>query len=315
MELRQLRYFVGVAREQSFTQAAAKLRVAQPALSRQIRQLEDEVGVALLERGARGVRLTEAGEAFLPEAAALLEQCEQAIQHARMRGQHQERQLDVGYVWGLFHTLVPQWVAQFRRQRPEVAVNLLDLTATQQADMLGEGRLDLGFIGFAFEADAARLAKRKVGECAFVAALPAKHPAARKRKVALSTLARDFFIVISEQTYPGAARFLKEACRQAGFRPRILQTVERGYTILGLVAGNCGVTLLPESLQALPHPGVVFRPLTEVPKGDLFVAWNPASELKAARDFVDTAIAAPLRASPPDLQARHRHPRESHNPS
>ncbi|MBI5383163.1 MAG: LysR family transcriptional regulator [Verrucomicrobia bacterium] len=286
MELRQLRYFVGVAREQSFTRAAAKLRVAQPALSRQIRQLEDEVGVVLLERGARGVRLTEAGEVFLADAAALLEQSAQAVRRTRMSGQHQQRQLNVGYVWGLFHTLVPPWVARFRQRNPEVAVNLFDLTATQQAEMLGRGKLDLGFIGFALEADAARLAKRKVGQCAFMAALPAHHPAAGKRKVALTTLAQDFFIVISEQTYPGAARFLKEACRKAGFRPKILQTAERGYTILGLVAGNCGVTLLPESLQALPHPGVVFRPLLDAPQGDLFVAWNPASESPAARTFV-----------------------------
>lgn len=286
MELRQLRYFVGVARELNFTRAATKLRVAQPALSRQIRQLEDEVGVALLERGARGVRLTEAGEVFLAEAAALLEQSEQAVRLAQMSSQRQQRQLNVGYVWGLFHTLVPQWVARFRQRNPEVAVNLFDLTATQQAEALGRGKLDLGFIGFAFEADAARLAKRKVGQCAFMAALPKKHPAAGKRKVALTALAQDFFIVISEQTYPGAARFLKEACRRAGFRPKILQTVERGYTILGLVAGNCGVTLLPESLQALPHPGVVFRPLKDSPTGDLFVAWNPTSESPAVRAFL-----------------------------
>ena len=144
----------------------------------------------------------------------------------------------------------------------------------------------MGFIGFALEADAARLAKQKVGQCAFMAALPGKHPAAGKRKVALTALAQDFFIVISEQTYPGAARFLKEACRRAGFRPRILQTVERGYTILGLVAGNCGVTLLPESLQALPHPGVVFRPLIDAPRGDLFVAWNPTAKTPTVQSFL-----------------------------
>jgi DNA-binding transcriptional LysR family regulator len=288
VELRQLRYFVGVARELNFTRAAEKLRVAQPALSRQIRQLEAEVGVALLERRARGVRLTDAGAVFLAEAAALLAQSEQAVRLAQMSGQHQQTQLDVGYVWGLFHTLVPQWIARFRQRNPEVAVNLFDLTATQQAEALGRGKLDLGFIGFAFEADAARLAKQRVGECAFMAALPKEHPAASKRKVALKALAQDFFIVISEQTYPGAARFLNEACRKAGFRPKILQTAERGYTILGMVAGNCGVTLLPESLQALPHPGVVFRPLVDAPTGGLFAAWNPAKQTPVMRRFLDS---------------------------
>jgi DNA-binding transcriptional LysR family regulator len=292
MELRQLRYFVGVARELNFTRAAAKLRVAQPALSRQIHQLEEEVGVTLLDRGARGVQLTEAGAVFLAEAAAVLEQSEQAVRRTQLSSQRQQTQLNVGYVWGLFHTLVPQWIARFRQRNPEVAVNLFDLTATQQAEALGRGKLDLGFIGFAFEADAARLAKQRVGRCAFMAALPEKHPAATKRKVPLAALAQDFFIVISEQTYPGAARFLTDACRRAGFRPKILQTAERGYTILGLVAGNCGVTLLPESLQALPHPGVVFRPLADAPSGDLFVAWNPAIGSAATESFVASLTAA-----------------------
>jgi DNA-binding transcriptional LysR family regulator len=288
MELRQLRYFIGVARERSFTGAAAKLRIAQPALSRQIRQLEEEVGVTLLERGTRGVRLTAAGEVFLAKATALIEQSEQAVRQARLSGQDQQRQLDIGYVWGLFHTLVPQWVARFRQRHPDVSVNLFDLTATQQAESLARGKLDLGFIGFAFEADGARLAKREVGHCAFMAALPSKHPAAKKRRLPLAALAGDFFIVISERTYPGAARFLKDACRRAGFHPKILQTVERGYTILGLVAANCGVTLLPESLQALPHPGVVFRPLADPPDGELFVAWNHGGQSPAARAFLES---------------------------
>jgi DNA-binding transcriptional LysR family regulator len=180
MELRQLRYFVGVARELNFTRAAKELRVAQPALSRHIRQLEEELGVTLLDRGSRGAQLTEAGRAFLAEAKSLLSQSEQAVRNARRSGQGEQGQLNVGYVWGLFHTLVPRWVAIFRQQYPDVAVNLLDLTATQQAEALTEGRIDLGFIGFAFEPDAARLAKQKVGTCAFMAALPQKHPAAKK---------------------------------------------------------------------------------------------------------------------------------------
>jgi DNA-binding transcriptional LysR family regulator len=288
VELRQLRYFVGVARERNFTRAALKLRVAQPALSRQIRQLEEELGVKLLERGTRGVELTGPGEVFLTQAAALLEQSERAVRQTRMSGQQEQRQLNLGYVWGLFHTVVPHWLARFRQLNPEVAVNLFDLSATQQAESLAQGKLDLGFIGFALEADAAGLTKRKVGQCAFMAVLPSTHPAARRRQVPITALAQDFFIVISDQTYPGAARVVAEACRRAGFRPRILQAVERGYTILGLVAGNCGVTLLPESLQALPHPGVVFRPLRDAPKADLFVAWQPGSESEATRAFLNS---------------------------
>jgi DNA-binding transcriptional LysR family regulator len=276
MELRHLRYFVGVARELSFTKAARTLRVAQPALSRQIRQLEEEVGVTLMERNRGGVHLTDAGKAFLAEAQALLEQSEQAIRIAQKTGRAGCDQLTVGYVWGLFHSLVPATLARFRQQFPEAAVHLFDMTAMQQAEALGEGRLDAGFIGFAHEADGAGLAKRKVGTCAFIAALPKTHPAARKPRVSLATLAQDFFFVISEQNYPGASGFVFEACERAGFRPKVLQAAERGHTILSLVAGNCGVALLPEPLRALPHPGVVFRQLVEPPQGELFIAWNPS---------------------------------------
>jgi DNA-binding transcriptional LysR family regulator len=274
MELRHLRYFVGVAQALNFTRAARVLRVAQPALSRQVRQLEEEVGVALLERERKGVRLTPAGEAFLAEALAILAQSDQAIRVAQKTGLGRTGQLDIGYVWGLFHTQAPEMVGRFRRQCPEVAVNLFDLTATEQARALAEGRLAAGFIGFAQEAREAGLAMRTVGTCRFVAALPAQHRAARRSRVPLALLANDLFFTISEQNYPGASRHIQEACRQAGFRPKILQAAERGHPILSLVAGQCGVAILPEPLRALPHLGVVFRPLVDPPCADLMLAWN-----------------------------------------
>lgn len=275
MELRHLRYFVGVAEELHFTRAARRLRVAQPALSRQIRQLEEEIGVPLFERGSGGVRLTPAGTAFLTEVRSILDRSEQAVRAAQSSGLARAVPLNVGYVWGLFHSVVPAVVEGFRQRAPGAAVNLFDLTATQQAAALAEGRLDAGFIGLADEADAAGLARRRVGECSFVAALPVGHPAARRRRVPLAALAEAMFFAISDDTYPGAARLVANACSRAGFRPRIVQAADRGHTLLALVAGNCGVALVPESLAALPHPGVVLRPLVEPPVAELFVAWQP----------------------------------------
>lgn len=274
MELRHLRYFVAVAQAQSFTKAAQSLHVAQPALSRQIRQLEDELGVRLLERDRRRTELTSAGRAFLDEASALLAHSQRAIQAAQKTVRAGTGELNLGYVWGLFHLVAPEMIARFRQRFPDVAVHLFDLTATEQAEALVSGRLDAGLIGFAHEADLARLAKRRVGKCQFVAALPKGHRAAKNSHVALKQLADDFFLGISEQTYPGASRLVAEACQKSGLRPKILQAVERGYTILGLVAAGCGVALLPESLKNLPHPGVAFRPLAEVVAGDLFIAWH-----------------------------------------
>lgn len=275
VELRHLRYFLAVADDLNFTRAAMKLRVAQPALSRQIRQLEEELGVALFERNRRAVHLTAAGQAFLSEARSVLAQSERAIHVAQSTADPHSGSLNVGYVWGLFHTRVPAVVEQFRRRFPQVAVHLFDYTATEQAAALADGRLDLGFIGFEEEAETAGLERRRIGRCAFVVALPTAHRSARRRRVELASLSNEMFFAISGSTYPGAARLVAEACRVAGFRPRIVQAADRGHTLLGLVAGQCGVALVPESLAALPHSGVVLRPLATPPIADLFVAWPP----------------------------------------
>jgi len=286
MELRHLRYFDAVAAELSFTRAAQKLRVAQPALSRQIRQLEEELGVKLLERNHHTVRLTDAGKAFWLEAVALLKQSEKAVRVARgTKPAHS--QLNLGYIWGLFHSMVPEVLERFRRASPETAVHLFDLSPQQQREALADGRLDAGFIGF--EDDAAGLQSRKIGTCSFVAVLPKDHHAARKAALPLASLADEFFLGISAQTYPAASHYVTQACERAGFKPKFLQMVERGYTILGLVAAKCGVALVPASLKAMPHPGIVFRTLADPPVADLYLAWKartPPAPLRALLESV-----------------------------
>lgn len=287
MELRQLRYFIAVAEELNFTKAAEKIHVAQPALSRQIRQLEEEIGTALFDRNKHGVALTAAGRSFLQEARTIFVQSERAVAAARSSGAGENETLNIGYVWGLFHSFVPRLIGKFRSSFPSVAVNLFDQTATEQARTLQAGKLDLGFIGFAQEAEAASLEKRSIGSCAFVAALPENHRTARRRTLRIEDLAEEFFFVISEANYPGAASFILQTCKSAGFRPKILQAAERGHTILSLVAGNCGVALLPETLRELPHPGVVLRPLSSAPRAELFVAWNKSKNSPPRDKFME----------------------------
>jgi DNA-binding transcriptional LysR family regulator len=284
MELRHLRYFDKVASELNFTRAAEKLRVAQPALSRQIRQLEDELGVELLKRSPRSVQLTDAGRAFLAEARSLLAHSEQAMRAARQTDSRAA--LKIGYIWGLFHSLVPPLLQRFRQENPETPAHLFDLTPMEQVRALRDGSIDAGFIGFAHEAKASGLSARRIGSCAFAVALPQDHQRAGQKRIALATLSNEMFLGISEETYPGAARHVADAFARAGFRPKILQMVERGYTILGLVAGRCGLALVPESLEALPHEGVVFRPLTEPPTADLHLAWRTKTEPPALRAFL-----------------------------
>jgi DNA-binding transcriptional LysR family regulator len=271
MELRQLRYFAIVARELNFTRAAARLHVAQPALSRQVKQLEEELGVPLLVRDNRKVSLTPRGQSFLAEAESILEQSERAMQRAR--GAEQQC-LNIGYVWGLFHTTVPQALQNLRKLVPAISVNLFDMSAAEQGRALAAGRIDAGFIGLAFEAEAAQLEKVRVGSTRFVIALPDVHALAKSRTIKLSALQKDVFLSISDEHFPGASQVMLRACAKAGFKPRTLRVAERGHTILSLVAAGCGVALLPESLTALPHAHVIFRPSAEPVTAELFVAFR-----------------------------------------
>lgn len=297
MELRQLRYFVAVASELNFTRAAASLRVAQPALSRQIRTLEEELGVQLLERSARGVELTSAGKVFLGEASAVVERTRQAVVNTRKSSRPE---LNLGYIWGLFHSTVPPLMKRLRQDAPELAINLFDMTATEQARGLSAGKIHAGFIGFAHEADAAGLDKEQVGVCQFVAALPRQHPLSRCRELRLADLAQEFFAIVSEESYPGARQIILQACQSAGFRPRILQNVARGFTVLGLVAGGCGVALLPETLTALPHAGVTFRKVRPAPTAEVYLAWK-----RGADGAMLNLLRKAIRLPPAQLNLNH----------
>jgi DNA-binding transcriptional LysR family regulator len=283
MELRQLRYFATVARELNFTRAAARLHVAQPALSRQVKQLEQELGVALLHRNHREVTLTPRGKSFLLEAESILEQSDRAMQRARAT--HQQP-LNIGYVWGLFHSTVPHALQKFRALDPAIAVNLFDLSAAEQGKALASGRLDVGFIGLAFEAEAERLEKHRVGSTNFVMALPENHPLAKSRSIKLCALENEVFLVISDEHFPGASHVMLRACADVGFKPRTLQVAERGHTILSLVAAGCGVALLPEPLSALPHTNVTFRRPSTAITADLFVAFRKNLERRIRENLL-----------------------------
>jgi len=285
MELRQLKYFATVARELHFTRAAQTLRVAQPALSRQIQQLEGELGVALFRRNKRAVALTAEGARFLAEAESILAHSERAVLNARTGG---ARSLNIGYAWGLFHSVAPAALQRLREAHPELSINLFDLSSAEQSRALAAGKLDAGFIGLAHEAEAARLPKSKIGSCRFVIALPEKHALAKQRKIDLARLRAEVFLLIASDHFPGAAQVMIEACAARGFRPRTLHSPERGHTILSLVAANCGVALLPEPLTALPHQGVVFRQPNQAVQSDLFLAWRGALE----PEIVEALLAA-----------------------
>lgn len=260
MDLRQLRYFVAVAEERNFSRAAARLRVSQPPLSVQIRLLEQELGVRLLDRGNRGADLTAAGAALLDEARTVLA----AVERARIAAKETQRgdigTICIGFVSMAAFGLLPAALKAFRHRHPRVEVRLEEMTTDVQQRELNERRIDLG-IALAPVHDA-RLAFEPLRHESLILAAPQGHPLLRGGGAAEPRrLAEEDFVASPRELAPGLHDLIQSICHDAGFSPRVAQQARQMQTIISLVAGGMGVALVPESLRQLRRAGVSYRPL------------------------------------------------------
>jgi DNA-binding transcriptional LysR family regulator len=284
MELRHLRYFVGVAEALSFTRAAEKLHTAQPSLTRQIKDLEEELGVRLLNRTKKQVTLTDEGRSFLADAKRLLAIAAEMVESVRRLNSGEIRAFNVGYVSNLFYDLLPKTLSSFHQLFPTVSVNLFDLSCSEQFRALEDGKLDLGFVGLHEPIARRGLEFRSIASYKTVAALPKDNPLVGQATVELKALAPMFFIGMSEVSYPGYRDWLTKTCRRAAFTPKVLQDVDLERTMIHAVAAGLGVAIVPEQLKKLEHDNVVFRPLNPTVATEGCVAWrseNPSAALQA----------------------------------
>jgi len=260
VELRQLRYFQAVAEEGSFSRAAERLHVSQPPLSVQVKALEDELGLRLLDRSNRGVTLTPAGEVFYEETRAALSRLEHARIAARHAGQGEIGTVSVGFVSLAGYGALPAALKRFRERFPRVDVELHELTTDAQIRELRAGRLDLGIaLGPVDEAD---LVFETVSREGLLLAAPRGHPAVpRSGPVRLKALANEPFVIPPRDVAPGLYDLIVSLCRANGFTPRITQHARQMQTVIGLVAGGMGLALVPASVQSYRRPGVQYRPL------------------------------------------------------
>src|ERR1041384_4983918 len=207
MELRHLRYFVAVAEELNFTRAAEKLRLAQPSLTRQIRNLEEELGVRLLVRSRNQVSLTEEGRSFLVDARRLVALSLESVKAVQRFSRGESRQLNLGYLFKFNFDLLPATLATFYSTCPEIAVNLFDMSPAEQLRALEARKIDLGFVGLrpsAANKNTAELVWECVARHKVVVVLPANHPLAKKIKIKLLDLKTLFFVAMSEATHPAS---------------------------------------------------------------------------------------------------------------
>ncbi len=270
MELRHLRYFCAIAEEQHITRAAARLGMQQPPLSQQLRLLEAEVGVPLFHRTPRGVALTEAGQAFLPEARAALAAAGQAGQAARRAAAGQSGVLRIGFVTSAaLHPAVPRLLRTFSGENPAVALTVTEGNAAEVMEQVVAGALDAGLLRQPVaSADGCTLTEL-LREPALLA-LPSGHPAlggtgACGPSIPLRALAGERFILVQRGPAPGLYADLLTACRRAGFEPEAVQRVPRMLTNLNLVAAGVGVSAVPASMRGI-HPGqVAYRAIADRP--------------------------------------------------
>lgn len=243
-ELRQLGHFVAIAEAGSFRRAAEQAFIAQPALSVSIRKLEEALGVSLFHRTPRGVVLTNAGEAFLVEARRSLAHAEQARQIARMVALGEWGTVRLGFVGSASYRLLPRKLPRFLARHPGVRLELVEGTTVSILSMLRDGRLDVGAVRTPVD-DIGDMDLIDVEADDLIAVLPRTHALAARKRIALSSLRDESFVMFSKTHVPGLRSIVLQACRDAGFTPRVTQDATQIQTVIGLVGSGLGVALVP----------------------------------------------------------------------
>jgi DNA-binding transcriptional LysR family regulator len=275
MELRHLRYFVAVAEELHFSRAAERVGIAQPPFSRQIKTLEEEIGAPLLWRSKRRVELTEAGKVFLLDARGILARAEHAAHTARRAARGEIGRLTVGFVSSAFYGEFTSIFHLMRARHPDVALALQDLTSEEQVQAMKEHKLDVGLLRPPVPG-AESLSSEIVFREPFVVALPRNHKQARQKSIDIKDLAQESFLMVPRSLGPGFYDQIIRYCAQSGFAPKVALETTSTQTIVSLIAGGMGVSLVPHSLQSLRRAGVVYRPLkAPAPATELAVMWRP----------------------------------------
>jgi len=292
MELRHLRYFAAVADNGGFARAARLLHVSQSAISEQVRDLEEELGVPLFDRTNRRVVLTEHGSQFLDDARGVLAAAAKAVANIQKSLRGEIGTLNVGFFVGGTGTFFPAIIKEFRSRFPAVRVSLVELAPGMQRHALQSGVIDVGFTRPAPHASAPLIRSEHFKTEPLYAVLPKSHPLAARDHVFIRELAAETFIL--NKPVDGHAVFDKvfALCADAGFSPRIGSTATVSLGVLALVEAGEGVSILPEASRILSSEQLAFIPLADPAASiDLVIAWAAERESPVLNAFLELARA------------------------
>ena len=288
MELGHLRYFVMAAEEGNISRASERLNVSQPAVSRQIKDLEEELGVQLFTREPNGMRLTEAGTAALAHAREVLRQSNSMVDAMKtLASRRKARSIKVGFLPTALPGLLTNALRTFNNRHKEFCVQICEMSPTQQEEALRNGEIDLGLIGEAcpeikrdFHIDTIRRTEVAV-------IVPDDHPLAGRKAVDLAEFAGDTFVSLNEAKFPGRKELMSDMFTKAGIQPEVSMRAAGLSELPGLVGAGSGVALAPADLVNLPHPGVVFLKLKKPQRVMLFAAaWRKTGDLDGIEALV-----------------------------
>lgn len=283
MELRHLRYFQSVAEQLSFSKAAEKLHIAQPAISRTVRELELELGATLLLRTKRSVKLTPAGAALLQQAGIIFGICDEAVRKVRRITQGHEGELRLGYIGPPTQAFLSRIVNEYRRRHPGVTVILEERTPERVWDMVSKDRLDIGLARPVAASERLGLQTVLLRKEPMCAVLPPKHPLARARRIRWRQLRDEPLIVLTRREGVSLHDRVLDGCQRAGFSPRFAYTPSIIGTVLTYVEAGAGIGVVPDSMAYLDtEHQLVFRRLEPLLTVDLVMVWsgeqtNPAA--------------------------------------
>ena len=284
--LRHIRYFMAVADELHFRRAAERLGIAQPALSRAIRNLEDQLGVELFDRSNRRIAITQAGKTFLDGCRGVINAVEHTVENTRRVHQGQIGTLRIGYTDMAIAGLLPRRLKDFQEQQPGLVLQPHHDVTTTQLHKLEDGELDVGFV-------TGPISRSGYDQCLiqserFVCVLYDHHPLAKRKSIRLEELAHEVFVHGTSKDWEHFHAYLIPLCRRSGFVPRVVQEAFNTAGILGLVACGMGVTILTESVRGSAGAGLVVLPLEDIAEQLQTVAiWKARSGDRATGLFID----------------------------